>query len=125
MLSFQEFQSVVTQKFPHCNWLFDYKFTVIGEEYFANITDSRIITAYSCQYQSWSVGLLSENREYVQSWQYKHAKSFVLICTVTSGSGVKRFPVGADLTPTPIDVVRHNLVTSILKNLAGVILAFE
>ena len=82
MLSFQEFQSVVTQKFPHCNWIFEqHKFTVIGEEYFANITDSRIITAYSCQYQSWSVGLLSENREYVQSWQYAHAKSFVLICT--------------------------------------------
>lgn len=82
MLSFQEFQSVVTQKFPHCNWIFEHhEVTLIGEQYFANIIDSRIITAYSCQYQSWSVGLLSQNREYVQSWQYKHAKSFVLICT--------------------------------------------
>jgi hypothetical protein len=82
MLSFQEFQSVVTQKFPRCNWIFEqHKVTLIGEEYLANITDSRIIISYSCQYQSWSVGLLSENREYVQSWQYAHAKSFVLICT--------------------------------------------
>jgi hypothetical protein len=82
VLSFQEFQSVVTQKFPHCNWIFEcHEFTVIGEQYFASIVNSRIITAYSCQYQSWSVGLLSKNREYVQSWQYKHAKSFVLICT--------------------------------------------
>lgn len=51
MLSFQEFQSVITQKFPHCNWIFEqHKFTVIEERYFANITDSRIIIAYSCQY---------------------------------------------------------------------------
>ena len=76
MLSFEEFQSVVTQKFPHCNW----EFTITGEHYSANIIDSQIITAYFCQHQSWSVGLLSENREYVR-WQYKHAKSFVLICT--------------------------------------------
>jgi hypothetical protein len=79
MLLFQEFQSVVTQKFPHCNWIFE-KHEVIGERYFANIIDSRIIIAYSCQYQSWSVGLLSESREYVQCWQYHHAKSFDLIC---------------------------------------------
>ena len=53
MLSFQEFQSVVTQKFPHCNWIFEcHEFTVIGERYFANIIDSRIIIAYSCQYRS-------------------------------------------------------------------------
>jgi hypothetical protein len=82
MLSFQEFQSVVTQKFPHCNWIFEqHKVTLIRERYFANITDSRIIIAYSCQYQSWSVGLLSKNGEYVQCWQRYHDKSFVLICT--------------------------------------------
>ena len=82
MLSFQEFQSVVTQKFPHCNWIFEcHEFTVIGERYFANIIDSRIIIAYSCQYRSWSVGLLSENREHTQCWQCHHEKSFNLICT--------------------------------------------
>ena len=82
MLSFQEFQSVVTQKFSHCNWTFEQlEFTVIGERYFANIIGSRIIAAYSCQYQSWSVGLLSESREHIQCWQCHHAKSFDLICT--------------------------------------------
>ena len=81
MLLFQEFQSVVTQEFPNCNWIFkQHEFTIIGEQYFANIIDSRIIIAYSCQYQSWSVGLLSESKEHIQSWQYKHAKSFDLIC---------------------------------------------
>ena len=82
MLSFQEFQSVVTQKFPHCNWIFEqHKVTVIGEKYYANITGSRIIISFSCQYQSWSVGLLSENREYIQCYQRHHEKSFDLICT--------------------------------------------
>lgn len=79
MLSFQEFQSVVTQNFP-CNWIFEqHEFTAIGEQFFANIIDSRIIITYSCQYRSWSVGLLSENREHIQCQQCVHKKSFNLI----------------------------------------------
>ena len=79
-MSFQEFQSAVTQNFPHCNWIFEqHEFTVIGERFFANIIDSRIIIAYSCQYRSWSVGLLSENREHIQCVQCVHKKSFNLI----------------------------------------------